>query len=216
MSSMGIAVYGNGGMNTEYKGGTAEFNCAAGGGPNAPCSSPGTFGAGTAGVNLMQLFVNGSYSRKLDDKNAVGASLIFAYQRFMAYGLDFFSPVFQTDPSKLSGNRKSDSSGFGFKLGYQGEVAPGIRLGASYQSKMSMSKFSEYQGLFANGGSFDIPSTYTVGTEFDAGPTGKVVADVQKINYSEVDSIANPVSNLTDNVSARSHGWNGSRMSGWF
>jgi long-chain fatty acid transport protein len=197
VSSVGIAVYGNGGMNTEYKGGVASADSGAFGmTPGTPIQSPGTYGAGTAGVNLAQLFVNGSYARKLDDKNAVGASLIFAYQRFMASGLDAFAG-FSADPSNLSGNRKSDSSGFGFKLGYQGEVAPGVRVGASYQSKMSMSKFSEYTGLFANGGSFDIPSTYTVGAEFDAGPTGKVVADIQKINYSEVDSIANPISNLT-------------------
>jgi long-chain fatty acid transport protein len=175
MSSVGISVYGNGGMNTKY-----ESN---------------TFGAGTTGVNLEQLFVNGSYARKLNDKNAVGASIIFAYQRFAASGLESFAG-FSSDPSNLSGNRNSDSSGFGFKLGYQGEVAPGIRLGASYQSKMSMSKFSKYKGLFANGGGFDIPSTYSVGIEFDAGPTGKVVADVQKINYSKVDSIANPMMNL--------------------
>jgi len=197
VSTAGISVYGNGGMNTEYKGGVASADSGAFGmAPGTPVQSPGTFGAGTAGVNLAQLFVNGTYARKLNDKNAVGASLIFAYQRFMAYGLDAFGG-FSLDASNLSGNRKSDSSGFGFKLGYQGEVAPGVRVGASYQSKFSMSKFDEYKGLFAEGGGFDIPSTYTVGMEFDVKTTGKVVVDVQKINYSEVDSIANPIANLT-------------------
>lgn len=183
VSSVGISVYGNGGMNTEYK-------------PTAANGNRGVFGAGTAGVNLAQLFTNATYARKLDEKNAVGASIIFAYQKFAASGLENFAG-FSTDSSNLSGNRNSYSSGFGFKLGYQGEVAPGVRIGASYQSKFNMGKFDEYKGLYAEQGGFDIPSTYTVGIAFDVGAAGKVVADVQKINYSEVASISNPISNLT-------------------
>ena len=55
-STMGVTVYGNGGMNTQY--------------PNdATCLQPGgsgTYCAGGAGINLEQLFVNGSYSRKIN------------------------------------------------------------------------------------------------------------------------------------------------------
>lgn len=197
VSTLGVSVYGNGGMNTSYEGGVASADSAAFGmAPGTPTQSPGTFGNGTAGVNLAQLFVNGTYARKLDDKNAVGASLILAYQRFAASGLAAFGG-FSTDPSNLSGNRNSYSAGFGFKLGYQGEVSNGVRAGVSYQSKMSMSEFDEYKGLFAESGDFDIPSTYTVGVSFDVGDSGMIVADIQKINYSDVAAIANPISNLT-------------------
>ena len=51
--SIGVSVGGNGGMNTEYKGGSARFFVpAAFGGPNDFVTFPGTFGDGTAGVDL--------------------------------------------------------------------------------------------------------------------------------------------------------------------
>ena len=195
--SIGVSVYGNGGMNSEYEGGVASADTGAFGmAPGTAITSPGTFGNGTAGVNLAQLFVNGSYAYKLNNDHALGASLIFAYQRFAASGLGAFAG-FSTDSSNLSGNRNSYSSGFGLKLGYQGEVSEGLRVGVSYQSKFSMSEFDEYKGLFAEQGGFDIPSTYTIGVSYDVRGAGKVVADIQKINYTDVAAISNPISNLT-------------------
>jgi len=181
-STVGVSVYGNGGMNTEYPASSTPFGA-------------GTFGAGTAGISLAQLFVNVSFAKKINAKNAFGGSVILVGQRFIAQGLEAFAPL-SLDPNNLSGNRKSDSYGAGLKFGYQGEVAKGIRLGVSYQSKISMSEFDEYKGLFAEGGNFDIPSTYSIGASFDVGSSGVIVADIQQINYSEVASIANPVSNL--------------------
>jgi len=181
-STVGISVYGNGGMNTEY-----------------PASSTpdgaGTYSAGTAGVNLEQVFFNISFAKKSGDNHAVGSSLILAGQRFSAQGLESFGG-FSLDASNLAGNRHSTSLGIGFKLGYQGEVIDDLTFGVSYQSKIGMSEFDEYKGLFAEGGSFDIPSTYTLGLAYDLGASGKLIFDVQRINYSDVDSIANPIQNL--------------------
>jgi long-chain fatty acid transport protein len=197
-SSVGLSIYGNGGMNTEYKGGFASINDALVGGTGAGAAQlPGTFGAGTAGVNLEQLFFNVSFAKKLNAKHSVGASVILAAQRFRAQGLEFFGG-FSSDPSNISGNRNSYSYGAGLKFGYQGEVADGFRVGVSYQSKVSMSEFDEYKGLFAEGGDFDIPSTYTIGISYDVGNSGIIVADYQRIMYTDVAAISNPISRLTD------------------
>ncbi len=82
-SSWGLALYGNGGMNTEYRGNGANFgqnfgvppllnlgaHCAGtfGGGPASGADPVGFCGNGNsdAGVNLMQLFVSLSYAYKL-------------------------------------------------------------------------------------------------------------------------------------------------------
>lgn len=195
-SSYGVAIYGNGGMNSKYTGGSATLPDG-----NTPgltiTEQPGTFGAGTAGVNLEQLFVNISFAKMLNDKHALGASLIVAGQRFAAQGLENFGQ-FSLDSNNLSGNRHSTSYGAGIKLGYQGEVYKDIRVGVSYQSKISMSEFDEYKGLFAEGGDFDIPSTYNIGVAFDLGSSGIIVADVQRINYTDVAAISNSVSQLTN------------------
>lgn len=192
-ATFGIAVYGNGGMNTEYSGGSAtalDPSTGAIGGP-----FPGTYGAGTAGVNLEQMFFNFNASYKMSPKHAVGGSLIMVGSRFRASGLENFGG-YSLDPNNLAGNVNSLAWGFGAKVGYQGEVADGFRVGISYQSKISMGEFDEYKGLFAEGGDFDIPSTYTLGVSFDVGKSGVIVADYQRINYSDVKSLNNPISKL--------------------
>ena len=196
-TSVGVSIYGNGGMNTKYEGGSATLPDASTN-PLLPIESkPGPYGAGTAGVNLEQLFINISFAKKINQKHAFGAGLILAGQRFAASGLENFGQ-FSSAPTFLSGNRHSTSYGAGLKVGYQGEVNKGVRVGISYQSRISMTEFDEYKGLFAEGGDFDIPSTYNVGLSVDVGKNGVVVADIQRINYSDVAAIANPVSKLTD------------------
>ncbi len=95
--SLGVSVYGNGGMNTTYPQG--NFNC--GQGPaNALC------GSGELGVDLMQLIIAPTFAYKLSPQHAVGASLLLGYQRFKAQGLQAFAntPNFSSDPANVSNN----------------------------------------------------------------------------------------------------------------
>ncbi|WP_455221136.1 OmpP1/FadL family transporter [Kaarinaea lacus] len=185
-ATIGLTIYGNGGMNTTWSG-------------SAPCANPtfpsGTYCAGGAGVDLSQLFINTTYSRKINPQHSWGVSLILAYQRFKATGIGSFAQ-FSTDPANLSDNGYDDSMGWGLKLGWQGEVTPGLTLGASYQSEMQMSEFDKYKGLFAEQGDFNIPATWTVGLTYAFANQSKIVFDVQGIMYSDIAAIANPISPL--------------------
>lgn len=187
--SVGVSIYGNGGMNTEYPAGNTPGGAGTFGNPMVP------FNAGNAGVDLAQLFVNGSYAQKFSSKASWGASAIFAYQRFKATGISGFGAI-SNDPSNLSDNGYSSSTGFGVKLGVQGEVNPGVTLGASYQSKIAMGEFSKYKGLFAENGDFDIPSTWTVGLAWKTTPQSDLTFDIQRINYTDVKSVSNPFRRL--------------------
>lgn len=178
-SSLGVTVYGNGGMNTDWK--ASDI----GGGV-------GVYGAGDAGVDLAQLFINGTYARKFaGGKAAWGLSAILVYQRFEAEGVSTFAGV-SNDPNNLTNRGHDDSFGYGLKIGVQGEVAPGFRLGASYQSKMWMDEYDDYSGLFAEEGDFDIPQTATAGLAYDFNETTTAMFDVQWIDYSDITAIANP------------------------
>jgi long-chain fatty acid transport protein len=174
-SSLGIAIFGNGGMNTNY--------------------DKRTFGDPTStrtGVDLMQLFITPSYAVKLHPKHAIGVSPIFAYQSFEAKGLRSFAG-FSSDPSKLSNNDHDSSFGYGGRIGYLGEILPDLFLGASYQTRIYMTKFGDYKGLFAEHGNLDIPQNWTLGLAFKATPALIFAADIQKIYYSDVNSIHNPL-----------------------
>jgi long-chain fatty acid transport protein len=176
-NSIGVSIFGNGGMNTDYD--TSTF-----------------YGSSPTGVDLMQLFITPTYAVKLHPKHAVGISPILAYQSFEAKGLGKFGEFgFSSNPSKLTNNGHDSSFGYGARIGYLGEILTNLFLGASYQTKIYMSKFDDYKGLFAEQGDFDIPSNWTVGLAYKATPALTFVADVQTIYYSDVNAISNPLLN---------------------
>jgi len=168
--ALGVALYGNSGMNTNY---------------NAP-----TFGVAPAGVDLSQMFIAPTYARTFGAHHAVGVTGIVAYQRFSASGLQAFAP-FSSDDDCLSNNAHANSFGGGLRVGYLGTVSKYLSVGASYQSRIWMQKFEPYKGLFAQEGTFDVPSSWVVGVAVKPTTNVDLLADVQHVRYGEVKSIAN-------------------------
>jgi long-chain fatty acid transport protein len=188
---LGIAVYGNGGMNTTYPGGTTDCSgLLAGASPtsNALC------GMGTLGVDLMQLTIAPTVAYKFSDDHAFGLSPLLVYQQFKASGLQAFQmlPGASTDPAKLTNNGHDSSTGMGIRLGYMGKLSDQVSIGASYSPKISMGRFKDYAGLFADDGKFDIPENYGVGVALQATSSVQIALDYNRINYSKVPSIGNP------------------------
>jgi len=187
--SLGVTVYGNGGMNTDYAGGQiAAGTCGAHVG-NMLC------GMGGLGVDLMQLIIAPTLAYKLNEQHSVGISPLLGYQRFTADGLHAFSGN-SADATKLTNNGYDDSTGLGVRVGWLGKLSDKVSVGAAYASKMGMSKFDKYAGLFAEQGDFDIPSNWNLGVAVQATPQVKLALDYQRINYTDVKSIANPSANI--------------------
>jgi long-chain fatty acid transport protein len=177
--AFGLTVYGNGGMNTRYN--TSPFTNLGG-------SSP-------AGVDLIQLFVAPTLAYKVTPNHALGITLNLAYQKFSADGLEPFG-MFSTDPTRMSNVGDDTSAGWGVRIGWTGRVSDTVTLGATYQTKTRMGTFDKYAGLYAQQGGFDIPANYGVGIAVRATPKLTIAADVQRIDYGSIPSIANPVQNL--------------------
>ncbi|WP_019628539.1 OmpP1/FadL family transporter [Thioalkalivibrio sp. AKL10] len=189
--SWGIAMLGNGGMNTDYPAYGREQCEMMGQGDQG-----GAFCSGTAGVNLEQIAIIPTYAQKFaDGRVSVGFSPIISYQRFSAEGLDTFREA-SVDGDNLTSGRTDSTWGYGAQIGFQAELAEGARVGGSYRSKIRNGDFDDYSGLFADGGSFDIPSTYGLGFSVDVTPSVTLSADYQKIRYSEIDAISNPSANI--------------------
>lgn len=189
--SLGVSVYGNGGMNTTYPQG--DFNCGAGP-ANMLC------GSGTLGVDLSQLIVAPTMAYKVNAQHAVGLSLLLGYQQFKAVGLQAFDnapgfPPFTGAPGNVTNQGYDSSTGVGLRLGYQGRINDMLSIGAAYAPKMNMGRLDKYRGLFAGNGDFDIPSHYSVGIAFSPTPAWTIALDVGRINYGDVASVANPSSN---------------------
>lgn len=204
-ASIGVAMYGNGGLNTKYNGNTATFGqnlpgfqaqCEGtfGGGPPVPGTQDraGFCGNGVsiAGVDLIQLFITPFYSHKIGDSASIGIAPIFAIQRFKSSGLAAFAK-FSNQPDKVTDNGYDYSVGGGVRVGFLWDIVHGVGIGASYQSRVLMTKFRKYAGLFAGGGAFDIPSSFNIGLQLHPVHGHRLVFGFQRINYHEVRSVGN-------------------------
>ena len=172
--ALGLAVYGNGGMNTSYR--------------NNPYAAFGN--TGEAGVDLTQIFVSPSVAWRYSENQSIGVATNFLYQRFEAKGISGFAP-FSTDGEHLSNQGKDSSTGIGVRVGWSAKLNDAVTVGANYSSKIKADKFDQYRGLFAQAGSFDVPESYGVGVSVKASPALTLLADIQRINYSDVDSVGN-------------------------
>lgn len=231
-STIGVSVYGNGGMNTKYEERPPFENFAAypnqlampaGSQPPAssgqfaspsgllfrmtpqgpapvtgPASAPnnanpnGVFTATTpTGINLEQLFIEIPYTFKLGQgKQSIGIAPVFAIQRFEATGLQPFKQM-SVAPDSVTNNGWDYSYGGGLHFGWYGEVSDRLAFGASYRTTVWMTKLSDYSGLFADGGSFDIPAMLNLGVAYKASSNLTLAFDYQHIFYDEIHSISN-------------------------
>ncbi len=172
--TVGVAVYGNGGMSTDWQASDTPFGM-------------GTFGAGDAGVSYAELFINLNYARKLTENFSFGVGAIANRSQFKVNGITGFGG-FSTNPAKISNNGYDSDFGFGGIVGVLAKVSDSVSLGASYQSKIK-NKMDKYAGLFPNKGEFDIPGTAQAGVAIKAGGGLTLAVDVQKIYFSQSDAI---------------------------
>ena len=197
--SLGVTVYGNGGMNTNYSGGTITnpagrgtcnfFQTGAAGPGNASYNL--LCGNGDLGVDLMQLMIAPTLSWKFHPNHSVGISPLIGYQRFEAYGLQPFAGI-SSDGNNLTNKGTDDAWGYGVRVGYYGKLTPTVSVGATWQSKIYMSEFDKYKGLFAEQGDFDIPMNFGLGVAWQATPQLLLAADYVRIYYSDIKSVGNP------------------------
>ena len=168
--ALGVTVYGNGGMNTDYG------------------AVPGSGGAnffgnpGSLGVDLMQLIIAPTAAYKIAPDHSIGISPLLGYQRFAAEGLG--GPTEDYD----------SAFGHGVRVGYLGKITPTVTIGAAYSSKVNFEKLDKYNWLFLGQGDLDLAENYNLGMSWQATPALKLALDYQRINYTSVDSIGKSAS----------------------
>lgn len=180
-TTIGISLGGNGGMNTEYNSAIFQnYN-----NPFGTASSP-------TGIDLSQLFLGITYSRKIAENNWIGITPVIAIQNLKVTGLEPFAMFTSSQTTAHLTNQGYDwSYGYGLRLGWLGQITPQLNLGLSYQTRIYMSKFDKYSELLAEQGAFDIPPTMTLGFAFKFNPELTALFDYQKIWYGKIRALAN-------------------------
>ncbi|MBL8487545.1 MAG: outer membrane protein transport protein [Rhodocyclaceae bacterium] len=188
--SLGVTVYGNGGMNTDYSGGQIPAASAcAGFNPGRPSYNL-LCGNDRLGIDMMQLVIAPTFSMKIAGNHSFGISPLFGYQRFKAEGLEGFAG-FSSSAANLTGKGYDSAHGWGLRLGWLSKITDAVTVGAAYSTKVRMSRFDKYSGLFAQQGDFDMPENFNIGVSFKATPSVTIAADYQRINYAGVKSVSN-------------------------
>ncbi len=143
---------------------------------------------GAAGVDLEQIFFSPTLAWQFRPGQSLGISFNLVDEFFRDGGLGIFSG-FSEAPGNVNHQGETNSTGYGVRVGYQGEITPWLSIGASWQSKTYASGFHAYRGLFADQGGFDVPSTYGAGIDVKRLPGLDTAFDVQRIDYRSVASI---------------------------
>ena len=208
VSSFGVAMFANGGMNTEYDSAVfARFSPPYPGYEEYQATSP-------TGIDLKQMFFVLSYSRQLNEQHSIGISPVIGFQAFSAEGLEPFK-MFSLHPDKVTDNGTDTAVGGGLRLGWLWRAGEQLKIGASYQTKIYMTKFEDYEGLFAEEGNFDVPANMDLGFSYEFAPDWTFAFNFQRIWYSDVPAIGNdgnlefkPGSTLLGTDDGLGFGWN--------
>jgi long-chain fatty acid transport protein len=195
--SLGVSVFGHGGLNTQYP--ASSSGCS-----NLLC------GTTRLGVDLMQVVVAPTLSYRLSPHHSLGVAPLIAYQRFRAEGLQAFAnSVSSSSPGDVTNRGYDDSFGVGVRFGWMVKVTESMTVGAAYATRINMSRFEKYKGLFAEQGDFDIPENYNVGFAYRVTTRLLLAADYQRINYSAVPAVGNPSNNpgQLGTTNGRGFGW---------
>ena len=96
--ALGVAIFGNGGLNTSYK---------------APVQ---LLGSTRGGVDIDQVFISPTLAYRAGGHNYFGVAANIAVQRFAAEGLQYIEAI-SSDPAHVTNNGYSYASGAGVRVG---------------------------------------------------------------------------------------------------
>lgn len=189
--ALAILIYANGGMQTDW---------------------PKNFFGSTATYSeLTQLVVAPTLTYRITPKQSLGLSINYVRQTFEARGLQGFSAFTPSGTSNyLSDQGEDDTSGWGLRLGYFGELTDRLSIGAFWQPETEMGKFTKYRELFPEQGALNIPESYGLGLGINLSEKLQLAADLVTIKYSAVPTLGN-----RNNIGSAQLGANNGPGFGW-
>lgn len=178
-TALGLVVGGQGGMNVEYD--SAVFR---------NFNNPGGVASSTTSMDLAQLFIGLDYAKRLNDQHTLAVMPVLAVQSLKVKGLQPFQP-WSESPDKVTNNGRDWSYGGGVRVGWLWDANEALKIGASYQTKLWMSRFDDYKGLLAEGGDFDVPPILDLGFSYRFHPQWRFAFNYQFIQYEAINSVSN-------------------------
>lgn len=138
------------------------------------------------GLSLVQNFLALSYSRMVLENQSIGLALVWCTQTLNIRGLHGFDNATGSVAPGSVTNRNIDwSSGAGFRIGWFGQLSPTVSAGASYTTRMAMTRFRRYKGVVTQKGRLEIPAILAAGVTWDWDTDSTLSFEWQRLFYKE-------------------------------
>ena len=186
--TLGFTMASGGGGGTKFE--TNFYEAANAGSTDTPTIND------RLGVDYLFMEMAPTIAYKLNKTHNFGFSFVMAAARFESFGLNLFTSFTPSDtPDRMTDRGKDWTLGAGGRVGWLGDFGD-YTLGASYTSKIWMTKFDLYSELFAEGGRMNVPANMGFGASFKAMRDLTLAADITYTFYEDATAIGNLGPNL--------------------
>lgn len=186
-SSFGLVLYGNNSRGKSYETKTYYSDVIADFGSGEGFVNPMGVVTEPTFMDLGQVFLALTYSRKLSDQWGIGISLLGGAQSLSLGGLEAFGSLHYSEyPQKLSTNGPENAFGLGGKIGIQWNASEKLQAGFTFQSKVYMTRYDLYKGVISESGKLDTPPEWTLGLVYHPFERLLLALDVHRVCYSKV------------------------------
>ncbi len=144
-------------------------------------------------ASLERKLVSSSLVHHLSDGQLIGVSAVFASQSFgvSRLGQQSYSSNIPTNLRPTIYEPYAETGyGAGVQLALRSELSDNVAFDAGYQSRISMSSFANYHGVYSQPADLDIPARAKMGFAFRAGSMSWLNVSVERVLYSDVAAFA--------------------------
>jgi len=143
--------------------------------------------------NLERRLVSPGLMHRISDTELVGISAVFATQSYGVSGLGLQSYQ-QALPANLRSTvydpYQETGYGVGVNMALRSEIARGLTLETSFQSRINMNEFANTRGVYSQPADLDIPARARLGLAFQTTEKSWLNVSVERVLYSEVGAFA--------------------------
>ncbi|MGB0513685.1 MAG: hypothetical protein ACPGJE_02455 [Wenzhouxiangellaceae bacterium] len=135
---------------------------------------------------LQRTMLLSGITRQVSERNRISVSAVLASQQFSHSMLDLTEFDGGLRPVDFFAANRDLSTGAGLHLGFASEIAPRLRLNASYQSRVNMDELASVRGVHGYSADLDVPSRVRMALDMRANDQTLFTVAVSQVFYSEV------------------------------
>jgi hypothetical protein len=132
---------------------------------------------------LQRTLISPAYSQRVGEHGQWTLAAVLAYQRFASGDLGALQQNY-FEPSSLQPGEVS--YGRGVRMDFSDALTDNLRWNFGYQSRVNMDAFSNFRGVFADPGDFDIPASASAALRIGTASPLSFSIGVERVMYSEI------------------------------